>query len=188
MKSRLHRRDTDNDVIKVCNSCGVEKPHRWLKDERRLKGGYPATTCRECRKPRIRNKTVKLANKLKSCKNCGKEEEHDWIRDIRRHKGGYFRSTCLKCHQQWATQRWTEVRRACIQYLGGKCVDCGLKRPESCVYDFHHRDPAEKTYNISDLIKARSARQLDDIKPELDKCDLLCAICHRLRHQSRNLS
>lgn len=184
MKTRLHRRNTDNDVIKVCKTCRLEKPHRWLTDKRRLKGGYPSTTCRECRKPRIRNKTVKLANKLMICKSCGKREEHDWLRDARRIRGGYFRSICLKCHREEIIQRWTEVKLAAIQYLGGKCVDCGLERREGCVYDFHHRDPAQKEYNLGDLIKARSARQLDEIKPELDKCDLLCAVCHRLRHHS----
>lgn len=187
MKTRVHRRNTDNDVIKECKSCGLEKPHRWLKDKRRLKGGYPAITCRECRKPRIRNTTVKLPDTLRICKSCGQEESHDWIRDIRRSKGGYFRSICLKCHRRKIVQSWTEVRRAAIDYLGSKCVNCGLQRPETCIYDFHHRDPAQKKYNISDLIKARSPRQLDDMKPELDKCDLLCAICHRLKHHEKTV-
>ena len=56
----------------------------------------------------------------------------------------------------------------------GPCLDCGLSYPPY-VMDLHHRDPATKT-------KAVSQCSIDEIDDEAAKCDLLCANCHRVRH------
>jgi hypothetical protein len=64
-----------------------------------------------------------------------------------------------------------------IEYLGGVCFDCKLVYPPR-VYDFHHLDPTQKDFTIARII----GRSWDKIIPELDKCVLLCANCHRLRH------
>ncbi len=57
------------------------------------------------------------------------------------------------------------------------CADCGLRFP-ACVMDFDHRDPATKRYTISRMIgRAGNAR----IMAEVDKCDIVCANCHRDR-------
>ena len=66
-----------------------------------------------------------------------------------------------------------------IEYLGGKCKDCGGKFHHS-VYDFHHLDPNEKDINPS------AAFSRKNWKSEIDKCVLLCANCHRLRHWGGN--
>jgi hypothetical protein len=59
------------------------------------------------------------------------------------------------------------------------CTDCDHKFPPVCM-DFHHRDPKSKDINLS------SARTKSSIEAEIPKCDLLCACCHRLRHQSQD--
>ena len=66
-----------------------------------------------------------------------------------------------------------------IEYLGGECQDCGGKFPEA-VYDFHHLDPTEKEAGIAALT---SDKGWGKILEELDKCVLLCANCHRIRHR-----
>lgn len=43
--------------------------------------------------------------------------------------------------------------------------------------DFHHRDPLTKDFEIGGFHGSR-ARLL----AEVEKCDLICAVCHRLRH------
>lgn len=43
--------------------------------------------------------------------------------------------------------------------------------------DFHHLNPTEKDFNISDRMTSFEA-----IRPELDKCVLLCSCCHREVH------
>lgn len=49
------------------------------------------------------------------------------------------------------------------------------------VYDFHHKDKSEKTKEVSYLITANVG--WEKLKRELDKCVLLCANCHRIRHE-----
>jgi hypothetical protein len=70
-----------------------------------------------------------------------------------------------------------------IKYLGGVCSDChGTFHPS--IYEFHHRDPSEKDRDPSKLLQLKWER----IVAELDKCDLLCANCHRLRHHNWELN
>ena len=57
--------------------------------------------------------------------------------------------------------------------LGGKCVICG----ELYNLEFDHIDPKSKTYTISRLLS--SARSI--LIKELQKCQLLCKRCHRLK-------
>lgn len=71
-----------------------------------------------------------------------------------------------------------ERKREAVEYLGGKCQQCGLQDECVNVYDFHHRDPSDKDYEIA----ARRYLNFEEMKKELDKCDLLCAICHRKIH------
>lgn len=68
-----------------------------------------------------------------------------------------------------------------IEYLGGKCSSC-LCTFHPAVYEFHHRDPAEKENHPSKLLGMRKGR----LFAELDKCILLCANCHRLEHHKES--
>lgn len=66
-----------------------------------------------------------------------------------------------------------------VNYLGGKCVDCGLKTDRVEVYDFHHLDPTIKDDGIGELLRA----SWETIVAELDKCIVLCCNCHRIRER-----
>lgn len=86
-------------------------------------------------------------------------------------QGIYRRSKTVKAnklnreHKIWA-----------IEYKGGKCLDCnGIFAP--CVFDFDHRDPTSKVDNPSAFIKMSKETAMK----ELDKCDLVCSNCHRVR-------
>jgi hypothetical protein len=65
----------------------------------------------------------------------------------------------------------------CSEYLGGVCKQCGWKE---CLWglEFHHRDEKQKSF----VINENYSLSWDKLKSELDKCDLLCANCHRLAH------
>lgn len=67
-----------------------------------------------------------------------------------------------------------------VAYLGGSCTKCGYSR---CVdaMDFHHRDPTTKDFQIG---AGGVYHRFEIVKLELDKCDLLCANCHRELHAS----
>lgn len=61
------------------------------------------------------------------------------------------------------------------------CMDCGGKFPPF-VMDFDHRDGVTKLGNIAGLLKSWSWAKL---QTEIDKCDLICANCHRIRTARR---
>lgn len=55
------------------------------------------------------------------------------------------------------------------------CKHCGETDP--IVLDFHHRDASKKSFNlIGSLCYSRSR---ENILREVEKCDVLCANCHR---------
>lgn len=88
-----------------------------------------------------------------------------------------FSRICKPCYSQYNMKRWKDRKEKAIEYKGGKCLDCGLSFiPE--VYQFHHRDPNSKDYDWRKL----RLRTEETIRKELDKCDLLCANCHCVRH------
>ena len=65
-----------------------------------------------------------------------------------------------------------------IAHLGSKCLDCGKLYPPAAM-QFHHRDPATKSFHLSG---AGLLKSWEEIVVELAKCDLLCANCHMVRH------
>lgn len=66
----------------------------------------------------------------------------------------------------------------------GFCKDCGFegkKYPE--VLDFDHL--RDKKFNISEYRNHTSG--FNKVKEEMDKCDLVCSNCHRIRTAKRKL-
>jgi hypothetical protein len=84
--------------------------------------------------------------------------------------------------KQLAFQREDKHRqrlaRKAVLFEGAKCMDCGNDDPR--VLDFHHRDPKDKKLNVSQSWSYR----WETVQAERDKCDILCANCHRIRHAS----
>ena len=70
---------------------------------------------------------------------------------------------------------WRKIEA--IKYKGGKCIKCGYDRCYSAL-EFHHRDKTQKEFCWSQMRNKAWAT----IIRELDKCDLLCANCHREEH------
>lgn len=64
-----------------------------------------------------------------------------------------------------------------IQYLGGKCKHCGYDKSKNALV-FHHIDPVEKEIQPGKLFQ----HSWENIKQEIDKCELLCVNCHREFH------
>lgn len=64
----------------------------------------------------------------------------------------------------------------------GPCMDCGNCFPPECM-DFDHRPGEEKLDGIGRLMNGPKDRTL----AEMQKCDLVCANCHRIRTRQRAL-
>ena len=90
---------------------------------------------------------------------------------------------CNLCHNAYKVNCKTINKQRAIEYLGGECTDCGEVYIQD-VYDFHHRDPTQKDMQPNRMFRLK----WEKIKPELDKCDLLCANCHRKRHYEERIS
>lgn len=85
---------------------------------------------------------------------------------------------CPKCRSDAVQKRRRMLKRRAIEYKGGCCELCGYSR---CVeaLEFHHEDPSAKEFGLGQRGLTRS---WEKIKAELDKCQLLCANCHREVH------
>ena len=57
------------------------------------------------------------------------------------------------------------------------CARCGLE--DGRVLDFHHRDPKQKTGEVNRFVKDSMYTRA---YAEVEKCDPLCANCHRIHH------
>ncbi len=109
-----------------------------------------------------------------NCKFCGEKEENKMM-----NKGGGRRAKtiCKLCHNKNTIKRQQKNKQQAVDYKGGKCKICSYDRCLSAL-EFHHRDPKNKEIN---WIYMRSWG-INKIYKELDKCDLVCANCHREIH------
>jgi hypothetical protein len=74
-------------------------------------------------------------------------------------------------------KRKNKTRRAYIYKLKSKpCADCGKSFP-SVAMDFDHRFGTKKLFDIGTSMQ----RNWDVILCEIEKCDIVCANCHRIR-------
>ena len=115
----------------------------------------------------------------KVCSTCNQEKLiSEFYTQKDRLKGS---SKCRQCFNNYCVTRWRQKKKDSIIYKGSFCIDCGLSFPQTpySVFDFHHLDPSEKDVDWSKL----RLRSWSSIISELDKCVLLCANCHRIRHQ-----
>lgn len=84
-----------------------------------------------------------------------------------------------QAHAAQAKIRNRERKLMGIEYLGSKCQRCnGEFHP--AIFEFHHKDPAEKEFSPSQALQ----QSWENFKMELDKCELLCANCHRMTHHN----
>jgi hypothetical protein len=70
-------------------------------------------------------------------------------------------------------RQWFKEFKSTLQ-----CKVCGETRFQ-CL-DFHHRDPKEKEIGICKMIQRKFS--IEKILKEMEKCDVLCANCHRMEH------
>lgn len=83
-----------------------------------------------------------------------------------------------KANRAKSNKKITTARRALVDEikLSRGCIDCGYnKAPEALHFD--HRDPAEKSFQISNNLTTNWEKVL----VEIAKCDVRCANCHAIR-------
>lgn len=96
-------------------------------------------------------------------------------RTLRKENPEYFRAI---------DRKFDAKRRRQIDLLKMErgCYDCGvMSLPPSC-YDWDHLPGKEKLFNIG---AQQGSFGLDSVIAEIDKCQLVCANCHRIRTENR---
>lgn len=112
----------------------------------------------------------------RTCSKCKCEKELDNFYNRGNKIGGSV--YCKECMNKQALDRQRKLKQEAIDYKGGSCQICGYNRCNGAL-EFHHLDPNEKDFSISELKKTNMNEK---IKLELDKCILVCANCHREIH------
>lgn len=90
--------------------------------------------------------------------------------------GKGFHSGCKDCLSIYYGERQRRIKRMCIEYKGGKCSVCGYSKNAGAL-EFHHTEPNKKEFIIS-----KKLTTIENLKPELDKCILVCRNCHAEIH------
>jgi transposase len=88
-----------------------------------------------------------------------------------RPEGGF---RCGRCSSAAVSRRRKSVKRRLVEEAGGRCVLCGFDEHPAAL-QFHHVDPATKSFSIGE---GGLTRSLARARAEAEKCVLLCANCH----------
>ncbi len=133
---------------------------------------------------------------------CGEVKSVSEFYQRRKHRSGEYYEKCKDCsktrgrnyyHQNHERQlrlallrkdRYKEERRKWLEKIKDRpCIDCGVKYPPY-IMDFDHKDGVVKIASIS-WLALHNTSNLEVIKLEIAKCELVCANCHRQRTHDR---
>ena len=142
-------------VKKRCETCNKEfECWAYAADRRK-------TCSRECKRiPSRKNKHL--------CVDCGEKDPEKFYGDKK--------VTCKKCHNNRMWRKRSDMLAKGREMLGGKCSKCGYNKCNAAL-EFHHVDESNKEFEV-----AGARYGWKRMKPEIEKCILLCANCHREHH------
>lgn len=81
---------------------------------------------------------------------------------------------------EWHKRLYRKNRLAIDALKNVPCVDCHHLFPACCM-DFDHRDPTSKKFTVAQYM----CHPLVKILKEVEKCDIVCSNCHRIRTSLR---
>ena len=112
------------------------------------------------------------------CKSCNCEKPLDEFANAGKVKGvEYKRHLCIPCYSNSKQPRKNRIKEEYIQWKKTlKCNRCGYT--DHRALQFHHN--GDKEANVADMYRRRV--NLDKIKLEAKKCEVLCANCHQIEH------
>jgi hypothetical protein len=131
---------------------------------------------------------------MKICNSCGEQKPYT---DFNKKNNGH-QPYCRSCDNTASRKRYAEnkethksvvnarnarVRKERAAWLkeikeSNPCTDCGKYYP-GCVMDFDHT--RDKSWNIS----SKRLGSIEALIAEMDKCEIVCSNCHRIRTAKR---
>ena len=110
-------------------------------------------------------------------KKCSKCAEFKSLNEFHK-RGNALYSRCKECASKYLAGLRDRNRKYAWDYLlEHPCIDCGESNP--AVLDFDHREMSTKYKGICELV--RNHANLEKIQEEINKCDIRCSNCHRIR-------
>ena len=107
--------------------------------------------------------------------------------DKRKYQQKYFREYYANPARKAQVKKNVRNRKRSLRewYLDLKressCIVCGMSGEHNpWAMEFHHRDPEDKTDLVSALVSSGYSKKR--IQQEIEKCDVVCANCHRAKH------
>lgn len=152
--------------VKTCSVCGrtmnVKMFYRWKYSKDGLR-----SQCKEC---------CKVANK-----QYYDTHSEELVEYQRYYVTNNFDKVANYQHKYWEDNKASlkeynrmsrSAKREFVNGLKTNCVKCGESR--KYIIDFHHKNPSEKTFEISDIFR----RSEEEVINEVKKCVCLCRNCH----------
>lgn len=126
------------------------------------------TKCKENKDPT--NFPMKAGKRNTICKECKNAAQRAWYK---------ANPEIQKKHVRKRSKEWVSFLRNYIWSvkLSNPCK-CGEQHP-ICL-DFHHRDRRNKRIEVSLLVSRGCS--LENLRKEIEKCDVLCRNCHAIYH------
>lgn len=114
-----------------------------------------------------------------------KEENIDKIREYRNEWYERNKETEREKAKVRQAERRREFKNWFREYKSNlKCSKCGFSHPAAL--DFHHKDSTKKEFTLGSTGLSVSTEKF---LKEIEKCEILCANCHRIHHyEERNNS
>lgn len=106
-------------------------------------------------------------------KLCGKPAGHTTNKCMSEEAVAHANARSVIYHRDRNKLRYSALDKI---KLDRGCIDCGYAEYAEAL-DFDHRDPSLKVANVAAMLNAPWAV----IMAELDKCDIRCACCHRVK-------
>lgn len=142
-----------------------------------------------------KNRISEAGETLRTCSVCKIEKTLEFFSPS---KPAGYKAACKKCSaekfkiarlknpEKFCNRERCRKRRILVaSFKDRPCQDCKREFPAVCM-DFDHRPGTIKTENISSMVYGKRV-SLETLREEMEKCDLVCACCHRIRTQSRSL-
>lgn len=156
--------------LKKCSKCGKELPLDKFYKYKQSKDGY-RSICKDCWKQDNHNYYVNHREDII-------ENAQKYV-DKNREKVREYQNKYSKIHKEERKKYLKDLsdeKREVLNTFKYPCVKCGEKRP--WVIDFHHINPENKSFGISDRYRG----SIESIKLEIEKCVCLCRNCHAEFH------
>lgn len=118
--------------------------------------------------------------KTKTCTHCKTSKPESEFYVIKsKSRNERLWTYCKSCESKRKKQQNINFKRQCLEYKNQfSCSICGYDKNITAL-DFHHVESNTKDFTIASV---KNLMINEHIKQELDKCQVLCANCHREVH------